>query len=41
VVAFTKDWHPENHISFAKNHVGHNIFDTIEVFAFICVEDLG
>lgn len=30
MVAFTKDWHPENHISFAKNHVGHNIFDTIE-----------
>ncbi|EME27261.1 nicotinamidase isoform 2 [Galdieria sulphuraria] len=30
VVVETQDWHPENHVSFAKNHPGHEVFDAIE-----------
>ncbi len=27
----TQDWHPENHLSFAKNHPGKKVYDTIEL----------
>lgn len=30
-IVLTQDWHPENHISFAENHVGKNPFDTVEL----------
>ncbi len=30
-VVATQDWHPKNHISFAKNHPGKNEFDIIEI----------
>lgn len=30
-VVLTQDWHPENHISFAENHAGHQPFDTIQL----------
>lgn len=30
-VIITQDWHPDNHISFADNHVGKQPFDTIEL----------
>ncbi len=30
-VVATQDWHPSNHISFAKNHPGKKEFDTIEL----------
>lgn len=30
IVAF-QDWHPENHISFASNHPGKDLFEEIEV----------
>lgn len=26
----TKDWHPQNHISFASNHPGKSVLDTVE-----------
>lgn len=29
LVAASKDWHPENHISFASNHKGHSAFEEI------------
>lgn len=29
VVVATQDWHPINHISFAQNHEGKNLFDVI------------
>jgi len=29
-VFLTQDWHPKNHVSFAVNHPGKNIFDEIE-----------
>ncbi|YCM46190.1 bifunctional nicotinamidase/pyrazinamidase [Verrucomicrobiaceae bacterium 227] len=31
LVVATQDWHPENHTSFASNHSGKNIGDTIEL----------
>ncbi|OGF68134.1 MAG: nicotinamidase [Candidatus Fischerbacteria bacterium RBG_13_37_8] len=30
-VVATQDWHPEHHMSFAKNHPGKNVYDIIEV----------
>lgn len=30
VVIATKDWHPTNHVSFADNHPGANVFAVIE-----------
>lgn len=30
-VVFTQDWHPADHISFAANHPGMNVYQTIEV----------
>jgi len=30
LVVATKDWHPENHISFAKNHPGKKVGDVVE-----------
>jgi nicotinamidase/pyrazinamidase len=30
-VVATKDWHPEDHISFASQHEGHEVYDTIQV----------
>jgi nicotinamidase/pyrazinamidase len=27
----TQDWHPENHMSFAKNHPGKNEYDIIDI----------
>ena len=30
-IVATQDWHPENHISFASNHLDKNPFDTIEI----------
>lgn len=29
LIIFTKDWHPQNHGSFASNHPGHNVFDQV------------
>ncbi len=29
-VILTADWHPQNHISFAVNHVGASVGDTVE-----------
>lgn len=29
-VVLTQDWHPKNHLSFASNHPGRSVFDTIE-----------
>ncbi len=34
VVVATKDWHPENHMSFASNHPGQKIGDIIKVHGF-------
>jgi len=31
LIIFTKDWHPENHISFASRHKDYDAFDTIEL----------
>lgn len=31
LVIATQDWHPENHISFAKNHSGKKEFEEIDV----------
>lgn len=30
-VVITQDWHPQNHISFAENHVGKQPFETLEL----------
>lgn len=30
-VVATQDWHPENHISFARNHPGKKVYDVIDV----------
>ncbi|ALH94835.1 bifunctional nicotinamidase/pyrazinamidase [Acinetobacter equi] len=30
-IILTQDWHPNNHISFAENHVNKQPFDTIEL----------
>ena len=30
-VVATQDWHPENHVSFAKNHAGTKAYDVIDV----------
>jgi nicotinamidase/pyrazinamidase len=30
-VVATKDWHPEDHVSFASRHKGYEPFDTIDV----------
>lgn len=29
LVVATQDWHPKNHLSFASNHPGKNVYDTI------------
>ncbi|MDH7494247.1 MAG: bifunctional nicotinamidase/pyrazinamidase [Candidatus Saccharicenans sp.] len=29
LVVATQDWHPRNHLSFASNHPGKNIYDTV------------
>lgn len=31
LVVATQDWHPQNHKSFASNHQGKNVFETIEL----------
>ncbi len=31
LVYATQDWHPKNHCSFAVNHPGTNVFETIEL----------
>lgn len=31
LVVATQDWHPKNHLSFASNHPGKNVFDTIRL----------
>lgn len=31
LVVATRDWHPANHISFAANHPGRKVFDTVEI----------
>ena len=31
LVVATQDWHPPTHMSFASNHSGKNIFDTIKL----------
>ncbi len=31
LVVFTKDWHPEGHISFASSHKGKKEFDSIKI----------
>ncbi|HBN26486.1 MAG TPA: bifunctional nicotinamidase/pyrazinamidase [Desulfobacteraceae bacterium] len=31
IVVFTKDWHPEGHISFASSHKGKKEFDFIKI----------
>lgn len=33
-VIASQDWHPENHISFAANHAGHQVGDVIDVHGF-------
>ncbi len=30
-VAVTQDWHPSNHVSFASNHEGMNVYDQLEI----------
>ena len=30
-IVLTADWHPENHMSFACNHEGHEAFEVVEV----------
>lgn len=34
IVVATKDWHPQNHMSFASNHSGHKVGDIIKVHGF-------
>ncbi len=29
LVVATQDWHPRNHLSFASNHPGKNVYDTV------------
>lgn len=29
LVVATQDWHPKNHLSFASNHPGKNVYDTV------------
>ena len=31
LVVASQDWHPENHASFASNHVNKNVFDVIQL----------
>lgn len=31
LVVATQDWHPEDHVSFARNHTGKKDFDTIRI----------
>lgn len=31
LVVATQDWHPANHLSFASQHAGKNVFDVIEL----------
>jgi nicotinamidase/pyrazinamidase len=31
IVIGTQDWHPQNHVSFASNHKGKNIYDQINI----------
>lgn len=31
LVAATKDWHPQEHVSFSETHQGSEIFDTVSV----------
>jgi nicotinamidase/pyrazinamidase len=30
-VVATQDWHPDDHVSFAKNHPGKNVYDRLEM----------
>ncbi len=30
-VIATQDWHPDNHLSFAENHPGKNVYDVIDL----------
>ncbi len=30
-VIATQDWHPANHLSFAKNHPGKNVYDVVDL----------
>ena len=34
-VIFTQDWHPQNHVSFAASHPGHNLFEQIQVTGYV------
>ncbi|HSW68898.1 MAG TPA: bifunctional nicotinamidase/pyrazinamidase [Gammaproteobacteria bacterium] len=34
LVVATQDWHPQNHMSFASNHEGKKIGDTIKIHGF-------
>lgn len=31
IIVATQDWHPRNHGSFADNHPGHQLFETIDL----------
>jgi nicotinamidase/pyrazinamidase len=31
LVVATQDWHPESHLSFASNHPGKNVYETVSV----------
>jgi len=31
LIVASKDWHPANHLSFAENHAGTNVFDEVYV----------
>ncbi len=31
LVVATQDWHPQNHLSFASNHPGKEVFETIDL----------
>ncbi|HZW77088.1 MAG TPA: bifunctional nicotinamidase/pyrazinamidase [Flavobacteriaceae bacterium] len=31
LIVASQDWHPKDHVSFASNHPGKNIFDVIEI----------
>ena len=40
VVVFTQDWHPENHVSFAANHLGKNPFDVVTLNDGVTIQTL-
>lgn len=31
IIVATQDWHPQDHVSFASNHKGKNVFDQVEI----------